>query len=379
MDIGIVDGRPRSTADVTDSALFQPVRIRSLAVPNRIWVSPMCQYSADGLDGMPTDWHLAHLGSLARGGAGLVMTEATAVSPEARITAWDLGIWNDAQRDALARIVAFIHAQGAVAAVQLAHAGRKASTYPEWRGHGSQPVEDGGWTPVAPSALAFPGYAEPTALDAAGVAGVVADFAAAARRSIDAGFDVIEIHAAHGYLLHQFLSPLANRRTDEWGGSLQNRARLLLDVVRAVRAEVGADVPLFVRFSGTDWVEGGWTIEETETVAGWAAEAGADWFDVSSGGMVPDARIPVGPGYQVPLAAAVRTATGVPVNAVGLIETAEQAEAAIASGSADAVMLARPLLRDPHLPLAWAAELGADATWPVQYQRARPRRATVRA
>jgi 2,4-dienoyl-CoA reductase-like NADH-dependent reductase (Old Yellow Enzyme family) len=364
---------------VTDAALFQPIRIRSVTVPNRLWVSPMCQYSADGLDGMPTDWHLAHLGSLARGGAGMVMTEATAVSPEGRISAWDLGLWNDGQRDALGRIVAFLHARGAVAAVQLAHAGRKASTYPEWVGTGSQAPEDGGWVPVAPSAVAFPGYAEPSALDAAGVAGVVADFASAARRAVEAGFDVVEIHAAHGYLLHQFLSPLANLRTDEWGGSLEGRARLLLDVVRAVRTAVGEDVPVLVRFSGTDWAPGGWTIEDTETVAGWSAAAGADWFDVSSGGMTPDARIPVGPGYQVPLATAVRTATGVPVNAVGLIETAEQAEAIVASGRADAVMLARPLLRDPHLPLVWAAELGADVSWPVQYQRAKPRRTAVRA
>lgn len=364
---------------VTESALFQPVRLRSVTVPNRVWVSPMCQYSADGLDGLATDWHLVHLGALAQGGAGLVMTEATAVSPEGRITAWDLGIWNDAQRDALARVVGFIHDRGAVAAVQLAHAGRKASTYPEWRGHGTQPVAEGGWTPVAPSAEAFTGYAVPEALDEAGIARVVADFAAAARRAVDAGFDVIELHAAHGYLLHQFLSPLANHRTDGWGGSLEHRARLLLDVVRAVRAEVGEAVPLLVRFSGTDWVEGGWTIEDTETVAGWAAEAGADWFDVSSGGVVADARIPVGPGYQVPLATAVRTATGLPVNAVGLIETAEQAEAVVASDRADAVMLARPLLRDPHLPQAWATELGAEAAWPVQYRRAKPRPASVRA
>lgn len=364
---------------MTEAALFQPIRIRDLTVPNRIWVSPMCQYSADGRDGLATDWHLVHLGAFAQGGAGLVMTEATAVSPEARISSWDLGIWNDAQRDALAPIVAFLHARGAVAAVQLAHAGRKASTYPEWLGHGSQPHEDGGWTPVAPSAVAFQGYADPIALDEAGIAKVVADFADAARRAVEAGFDVIELHAAHGYLLHQFLSPLANHRTDAWGGSLEHRARLLLDVVRAVRAAVGERVPLLVRFSGTDWVAGGWTIEDTETVAGWAAAAGADWFDLSSGGIVADAKIPVGPGYQVPLAAAVRTATGLPVNAVGLIETAEQADAIVASGRADAVMLARPLLRDPHLPQAWAAELGVDVAWPVQYRRGKPRRSPVTA
>ncbi|GAA2752081.1 NADH:flavin oxidoreductase/NADH oxidase [Amnibacterium kyonggiense] len=364
---------------MTDAALFQPVRLRSLTVPNRVWVSPMCQYSADARDGMPTDWHLVHLGALAQGGAGLVMTEATAVSPEGRISAWDLGIWNDEQRDALARIVDFVHARGAVAAVQLAHAGRKASTLPEWRGHGSQSLEDGGWTTVAPSAVPFAGYAAPVALDEAGIAGVVADFAAGARRAVGAGFDAIELHAAHGYLIHQFLSPLANHRTDAWGGSLERRARLLLDVVRAVRDAIGEDVPLLVRFSGTDWVDGGWTIEDTDTVAGWAAEAGADWFDVSSGGVVGDAKIPVGPGYQVPLATAVRTATGMPVNAVGLIHDAEQAEAIVAEGRADAVMLARPLLRNPHLPQAWAAELGVDVAWPVQYRRAKPRHAAVRA
>ncbi|MBW4041857.1 MAG: NADH:flavin oxidoreductase/NADH oxidase [Acidobacteria bacterium] len=364
---------------MTDAALFQPVRIRDLTVPNRVWVSPMCQYSAEGRDGVATDWHLVHLGALAQGGAGLVMTEATAVSPEGRISSWDLGIWNDAQRDALAPIVDFIHARGAIAAVQLAHAGRKASTYPEWRGRGSQAIEDGGWTTVGPSAIAFDGYAEPAALDEAGIRKVVSDFAAATHRAVDAGFDVVELHAAHGYLLHQFLSPLANRRTDAWGGSLEHRARLLLDVVRAVRGAVGESVPVLVRFSGTDWVEGGWTVEDTETVARWAAEAGADWFDVSSGGVVADARIPVGPGYQVPLATAVRTATGLPVNAVGLIETAEQAEAIVASGRADAVMLARALLRDPHLPQAWAAELGADLPWPVQYQRAKPHRSAIRA
>jgi len=363
-------------ASVTGPALLRPVRIRAVEARNRIWASPMCQYSVERRDGLPTDWHLVHLGSLARGGAGLVLTEATAVSPEGRITGWDLGLWNDAQRDALVPIVDFVHARGALAGVQLAHAGRKASTLPEWLGRGTQPREDGGWTTVGPSAVAFAGYAEPLALDEAGIALVVADFAAAARRAVEAGFDVVEVHAAHGYLLHQFLSPLSNRRTDAWGGPLEHRARLLLDVVRAVRAAVGEAVPVLVRLSGTDWEADGWTIEETAVVAGWAAAAGADWFDVSSGGTTPDAAVPVGPGYQVPLATAVRDATGLPVNAVGVIETAAQAEAIVASGAADAVMLARPLLRDPHLPLAWAAELGGDAPWPLQYRRARPRRAS---
>ena len=354
------------------AALFRPVRIRDVQIANRVWVSPMCQYSATGRDGLPTDWHLAHLGAFAVGGAGLVMTEATAVSPEGRITPWDLGIWTDGQRDALARIVDFLHAQGAVAAIQLAHAGRKASTLPEWIGRGDAASEDDGWTPLAPSPVALAGHAEPAQLDEAGIAAVVGDFAAAARRAVDAGFDVIELHAAHGYLLHQFLSPLSNHRVDAWGGPLEHRARLLLDVVRAVRAAIGDRTPLMVRLSATDWVPGGWTVEETETVAGWAAAAGADWFDVSSGGTVTDAPIPVGPGYQVPLAAAVRAATGAGVNAVGLIETAAQAEEVLTSGRADAVMVGRALLRDPHLPLAWAADLGADVPWPVQYRRAKP-------
>jgi 2,4-dienoyl-CoA reductase-like NADH-dependent reductase (Old Yellow Enzyme family) len=352
------------------ATLFTPLDVRGVRLANRLWIAPMCQYSVENEDGVPTDWHLVHLGSLARGGAGLVLTEATAVSPEGRISPQDTGIWTDEQAQAWARIVDFAHGVGAPIGLQLAHAGRKASTWRPWAEHaGSVPAEQGGWRAVAPSVVPFPGYAAPAALDTAGIAQVTHDFASAARRAVQAGFDVLEVHAAHGYLLHQFLSPLSNTRTDEYGGSLENRARLLLEVVRAVRAV--AAVPLFVRLSGTDWQEGGWTTEETVTVAGWAREAGADLFDISSGGNVP-ASIPVGPGYQVPLAEAVRAA-GLPASAVGLIETAEQAEEIVATGRADAVMVARAALRNPHFPLAAAAELGAEVVWPVQYERARPR------
>ena len=278
------------------SQLFTPYDLRGTSVRNRVWVSPMCQYSA--VDGLPGDWHLVHLGSFARGGVGLVMTEASAVSPEGRISPQDTGIWNDEQRDAWARIVDFVHGQGAVAAVQLAHAGRKASTRRPWDGRGSVAEEDGGWETVGPSAVAFPGVREPRELTAEGIAGVVDDFAAAARRSLEAGFDVIEVHAAHGYLLHEFLSPLSNRRSDEYGGSFDNRVRLLLDVVRAVRAAVPEETPLVVRISATDWTEGGWTADDSVELARRLREADVDLVDVSSGGNVP-ADIPVEPGYQV--------------------------------------------------------------------------------
>ncbi|MCU1438683.1 MAG: NADH:flavin oxidoreductase/NADH oxidase [Naasia sp.] len=355
------------------AALFSPFAVRGVTTRNRIWVSPLCQYSVDKRDGVPIDWHLVHLGSMAIGGAGLVMSEATAVLPEGRISAQDTGIWNDEQVAGWRRVTDFLHGQGAVAGMQLAHAGRKASVHPELGGplSGSLGMEEGGWTTVAPSAVPFPGYAAPRALDAAGIDAVVAAFTAGARRALEAGFDLVELHAAHGYLLHQFLSPLSNERTDGYGGSLENRARILLRIVRAVRAEVGDDVPIFVRFSGTDWVEGGWTVEDTATVAGWARDAGADLVDVSSGGLVPGADIPVGPGYQVPLAEHVRGA-GVAVNAVGLITEPQQAADIIDSGRADAVMMGRQLMREPHFPLRAAHELGVDVDyWPPQYRRAR--------
>lgn len=353
------------------SALFTPLTLGAVQFRNRLWVSPMCQYSCEDRDGVPTDWHLVHLGSFARGGAGLVMTEATAVVPEGRISGWDTGIWNDQQRDAWARIVGFIQGQGAKAGIQLAHAGRKASTYRQWSGTGSEPISEGGWQAVAPSAEAFAGYDAPRALAVAEIADVVAAFADAAERAVAAGFDVVEVHAAHGYLVHQFLSPLSNFREDEYGGSLENRARLLLEIVKAVRDRVGTHVPLFVRLSATDWSEpNGWTLDDTVTVAGWARDAGADWFDVSTGGLIPGVKIPSAPGYQVRFATAVREGTGAAVNAVGQITTAAQAEEIVSSGQADTVMVAREFLRDPHFPLRAAHELGVELDyWPNQYTR----------
>lgn len=352
-------------------ALFAPHTLRSVTFRNRIWVAPLCQYSVDLEDGVPTDWHLVHLGSFARGGAGLVMTEATAVSAIGRISAEDTGIYTDEQRDAWSRIVSFIHGQGAVAGIQLAHSGRKASVYREWGpDDGTRPIDAGGWQSVAPSPIAFEGYDVPTELTDGQIDDIVTEFADAATRSIDAGFDLVEIHAAHGYLVHQFLSPLSNKRTDEYGGSLGNRARLLLRILRAVRERVGDDVPVFVRVSATDWTEGGLDEEQTAIVAEWAHEAGADHFDISSGGNVM-ASIPVGPSYQVPLAAFVRRTASVDVNAVGLITQAEQANEIIVSGHADAVMMGRELLRDPNFPLRAAHHLGVELDYfPKQYHRA---------
>lgn len=357
------------------SALFEPYDIRSVTFRNRIWVAPMCEYSVDSEDGIPNDWHLVHLGSFARGGASLVMAEATAVSAVGRITAHDTGIYDDDQGAAWARIVRFIHSQGAAAGIQLAHAGRKASTYREWGPkRGFRPISEGGWQTVAPSAVPFAGLGEPVALSRAEIAAVVDDFVTAAQRSVDAGFDVFELHAAHGYLLHQFLSPLSNLRTDEYGGSLENRARLLLEVVTAVRAVVGEELPLFVRLSATDYAEDGWDEAQTAIVAGWTREAGADLFDISSGGLVGGVKIPTFPGYQVAFADAVKHHAAVAVSAVGLITQAEQAEAIVASGQADAVMLGRQMMRDPHFALHAAEELGVEVDyWPVQYAGAKPR------
>lgn len=352
------------------SRLFTPLTLRDVTVRNRLWVSPMCQYSA--VDGVPQEWHHTHLAQFASGGAGLVMAEATAVSPEGRISPEDTGLWNDAQQGAWAPIVAAIRSRGAVAGVQLAHAGRKASTWSPFSGRrGSVARGEGGWTTVAPSAVAFDGYAEPFALDLAGIDRIVADFAAAARRAVAAGFQVLELHGAHGYLLHQFLSPLSNLRDDEYGGSLENRARLLLRVLDAV-TEAAPGVPVIVRFSATDWADGGWNPDETATVARWAAERGADFFDISSGGLVAHQKLTTGPGYQVELAARIRREAGVPVNAVGMIDDAAHAERVLAEDLADAVMAGREWLRDPHYGLRAAAELGADIDyWPAQYLRAR--------
>lgn len=358
------------------SALFSPLTLRSQTFRNRLWVSPMCQYVVEDMDGVPTDWHLVHLGSYARGGAGLVFCEASAVVPEGRITAWDTGIWDDKQRDAWAGIVDFIHGQGALAGMQLAHAGRKASTYRGDAGTGTMPESQGGWQSVAPSALAFAGYDTPRELTLTEIQHIIASFGTAARRSLDAGFDVLEVHAAHGYLLHEFLSPLSNKRTDEYGGSLENRARIVLETIREVRRVAGDDVPVFVRLSATDWVDGGWSVEETAIVAAWAKEAGADLADVSSGGLTADAKITVGPGFQVPFAKQVRDA-GIPVSAVGLITEPHQAEDIVSSGQADAVMAGREFLRDPHFALRAAHELVVDVPWPTPYTRGKwpqPRR-----
>ncbi|QDZ16492.1 NADH:flavin oxidoreductase/NADH oxidase [Humibacter ginsenosidimutans] len=354
------------------SHLFDPLDIRGTRLRNRIFTAPMCQYSVMTRDGVPTPWHLMHLGSIAAGGSSLVIAEATAVTPGGRISDRDTGIWNDDQVDAWRPIARFIAEQGAVPGIQLAHAGRKASTWSPWGEDGrsgSIPADSGGWTALAPSPIAFHGLAVPEELDLEGIDRVVDAFTAAARRSVKAGFGMVEIHAAHGYLLHEFLSPASNVRVDAYGGSLENRARLLLRVVASVREAIG-DLPLFVRFSASEWVPTGWDVDECATVAQWCADAGADFFDISSGGNVP-ADIPVGPGYQVPFAARIRELTGLPVSAVGIITEPAQAAEVVASGQADAVSLARELLRDPHFPLRAAHELGVEVDyWPGQYLRA---------
>lgn len=354
--------------------LFDPLTLRSITFRNRVWVPALCQYTVTARDGVPTDWHLVHLGAMAAGGAGLVIAEATGVSPEGRISPHDTGIWNSDQAEGWRRVVDFLHSQGAAAGIQLAHAGRKASVYPEWGvdgRKGTMPVGEGGWQTVSASALPFTGYSAPIALSVEGIDTVVADFEAAGRRALDAGFDVLEVHAAHGYLLHQFLSPLSNHREDEYGGSLENRARLLLRIVAALRA-LSDEVPVLVRFSATDYAEGGWDEAQTAIVAGWAAEAGADFFDISSGGNVTGVTIPTGPGYQVHLASFVHENADVDVAAVGLITTAQQARDIVVSGRASAVLLGREMMRDPHFALRAAHELGVELDyWPSQYLRAR--------
>jgi 2,4-dienoyl-CoA reductase-like NADH-dependent reductase (Old Yellow Enzyme family) len=351
--------------------LFSPIKIRDLEIKNRLWVSPMCMYSCENKDGMPNDWHLVHLGARASGGAGLVMAEATSVTPEGRITPWCTGIWSDEHIAPWKRVTDFIRSQGAVSAIQLAHAGRKASTYRSQSGSGSVPISDGGWQTISSTSEAFTGFAEPRALSNQEVAQFPKHFAEAARRSIAAGFDVIEIHAAHGYLMHQFLSPLSNDRTDEYGGSLENRARLLLETVVAVRAEIGPKVPLLVRFSATDYVEGGWDQAQTNQVAAWAFYKGADFFDISSGGLISGVKIPIGPGYQVPLAEGVKTASDAAVGVVGQITSGTQAEEILQRGLVDVVLVGREFLRDANFGLRAAHEIGAEISWPVQYERGR--------
>lgn len=361
---------PRES-EYMSAALFQPITIGNVSIRNRIWLPALCQYSVPQLDGVPTDWQLVHLGAVAAGGAGLLFTEATAVTPDGRISDHDTGIWNDEQGSAWSPIVSFVQSQGAKIGVQLAHAGRKASTWADWNTTrtGSQPIADGGWETVAPSALAFPGLAAPRALAADEIPGIVTAFADAAERAERAGFDVVEVHAAHGYLIHQFLSPLSNQRSDEWGGSLENRARLLREIVRAIRARVS--LPIFVRFSATDWIDGGWDVPQTSQVTEWLMDDGADFFDISSGALLPNARIPIGPNYQVPLAAEIHESTEAPVVAVGLITAAQQAEEIVSSGKAQAVMLGRAMMRDPHWVLRAAHELGETIDyWPPQYRHA---------
>ncbi len=352
------------------SYLFEPLEIRSLRFRNRIFVSPMCQYSSD--DGMPRDWHLVHLGSRAVGGAALVMVEATAVTPEGRISPYDSGIWSDSHAEAFQPITAFVKSQGAAVGIQIAHAGRKASTDVPWRGGKPLSPEAGGWQPVAPSALPFAeGYAKPHELSEWEIDEVVGCFAEAARRAERAGFDVVEIHMAHGYLLHEFLSPLSNRRSDRYGGDLTGRLSVPLKVAAAVRETFPAHLPVFVRISSTDWVENGWDLEQSIVFARELKNAGIDLIDCSSGGNVAGASIPIAPGYQVPFAAAIRKRAGIKTGAVGMITDPHQAEQLIAHGDADAVLLGRELLRDPYWPLRAARALGVDVSYPVQYERAK--------
>ncbi len=351
------------------SKLFSPIQIRNLTVKNRLWVSPMCMYSCEDKDGVVGDFHLVHLGARALGGAGLVMAEASGVNPEGRITPWCPGIWNEDQAKAWAKVNNFIHEQGAATAIQLAHAGRKASTYRVQSGSGSVPLDQGGWQTYSATDEAFTGYAAPRMLETEEIPGLVNDFVQAAKLSVDAGFDALEIHAAHGYLMHQFLSPLSNHRQDQYGGSLENRARLLLDVVEKVRKAIGESVPLMVRFSATDYVEGGWDQQQTNQVAAWARELGADLFDISSGGIITGVKIPTGPGYQVALAESVGVATGSEVAAVGQITNAAQAEEILQRGDVDVIMVGREFLRDPFMGLRAAHELEEEIAWPVQYER----------
>jgi len=352
--------------------LFDPLTLRGITFRNRIFVSPMCEYSAEA--GLPNDWHVVHLGSRAVGGAGLVLTEATAVCPEGRISPADTGLWNDAQAGAFRRITRFNRSQGAVPGVQLAHAGRKASTKVPWLGRGAVGADEGPWQTVAPSAIAFADdYPMPRALTLSGIDDVIGQWVAAAGLALEAEFDVIELHMAHGYLAHEFLSPLSNHRTDEYGGSLENRMRFPLRMAAAVRAVWPERLPLFVRISATDWIEGGWDIEQSVRLSEALRDIGVDLIDCSSGGNVAKAKIPVGPGYQVPFAERIRGEARIATGAVGLITEPVQANDIVASGQADAVIMARELLRDPYWPLHAARTLGVDVAWPNPYLRAKPR------
>ncbi|MBT3069456.1 NADH:flavin oxidoreductase/NADH oxidase [Rhodomicrobium sp. Az07] len=364
----------RQDVGIPEVDLLTPLTLRGVTFRNRIAVSPMCQYSAR--DGFANDWHLVHLGSRASGGAGLVIAEATAVTPEGRISPYDLGLWSDDHVEPLARIARFIESQGAVPGIQIAHAGRKASVDAPWNGGKALPPEQGGWRPVAPSAVPFgPESPVPTALSEEGIAHVIGAFEDAARRALKAGFKVIEIHGAHGYLLHEFLSPLSNQRTDQWGGSFENRARLTLTVAERLRAIVPDDLPLFVRISATDWVPGGWDDTQSVELAKHLKRIGVDLIDVSTGGLTPTAQIPVAKGYQVPFARRVREEADIRTGAVGLITETQQANDIITGGDANIVLIAREFLRDPYFALRAESELnGGEKSWPLQYGYAVKRR-----
>ena len=357
--------------------LFDPLQIRSLTLPNRIVVSPMCQYSS--MDGLADDWHFVHLASRAVGGAGVVFTEAAAVVPEGRITPQDLGIWSDRHIPVLSRIARFVRGQGSIPAMQIAHAGRKASTTRPWEGSVEIPADQGGWTPVAPSALRFSDtYPSPRELTVEEIRCLSASFAAAAARALTAGFQILELHSAHGYLFHEFLSPLSNIRRDEYGGSLDNRTRFLREAVAAVRVVWPARLPRVVRISSTDWAEDGWDLDQSVELARALKALDVDLIDCSSGGNVATAKIPLGPGYQAPFAERIRRETGILTGAVGLITSAVQAEHILHSGQADLVFMAREMLRDPYWPLRAARELGVPMTYPVQYVRSGPPGSSIR-
>lgn len=352
------------------SQLFSPLPIKNIILKNRIAISPMCQYSAK--DGFANDWHLVHLGSRASGGAGLIIQEATAISPEGRISPEDLGLWKDEQIEKLQTITRFILSQNSVPGIQLAHAGRKASVSSPWNGNKKLDQSQGGWDTVAPSAVGYhSNEAAPIALDQTGIQKVISDFKTATKRAVQAGYQVLELHAAHGYLLHQFLSPLSNFRTDEYGGTFENRIRLVLEVLQAVQSEWPKDMPILVRISASDWADGGWNIEESVQLSKILKEKGVDLIDTSSGGLVSHQQIPLGPNYQVPFAEQIKKETGIMTGAVGLITEAIQAEEIVASGKADLVLFARASLRNPNLGLTFAHELQAETDWPKQYDRAK--------
>lgn len=352
------------------SKLFSPLAIKSLSLKNRIVISPMCQYSSE--DGFANNWHLVHLGSRAVGGAAVIIQEASAVSPEARISPDDLGIWKDDHIEKLKEITQFIQSQNAIPGIQLAHAGRKASVTSPWKGNRKVTLDNGGWETFAPSAIGYHDNEATTALDYAGITKVIDDFKSATKRAVSAGYQILELHAAHGYLIHQFLSPLSNQRTDEYGGSFENRIRFLLEILEATQQEWPKELPLFVRISATDWADGGWNIEESIQLSKILKDKGVDVIDVSSGGLVSHQQIPTAPNYQVPFAERIKAETGIITGAVGLITEAKQSEAIILEQKADLVFFARESLRNPNLALAFAHELGEDVIWPNQYERAKP-------